>query len=299
MGKQKRILLVLILLTGFLPFSANGQEETIENSIFWEVKGKDLQTPSYLFGTFHLMGSNYIDSLTDVIGSFDKCATVVGEILLDSSMSMKMMVAAKLDGTTLDKLLTKEDYQATAAWLKELSGYDLAMFNSMNPVTIQIFLMTMLQQKYFPMSKSGDEPMDLYFQNRGKIQGKNLVGLEDFETQVNALFHQFTLKRQAEMLMQFVHEKERAGKELIQMNRSYRDGNLADLERLLSEQNYTKSESQVMLDDRNLYWMQQLPILMREQSTFIAVGALHLAGQQGLVSLFRKAGYTVTPIPSK
>ena len=38
-----------------------------------------------------------------------------------------------------------------------------------------------------------------------------------------------------------------------------------------------------------------LPLLARG-GAFIAVGALHLLGKEGLVELFRTAGYTVTPI---
>ena len=178
---------------------------------FWQISGvRILSQPSYLFGTFHLMGSEYIDSLERVMEKFRECKTLVGELLLDSTMTVKMMVAARLHETTLDKLLGPEDYQKTAAWLKELSGYDLKIFNGMNPMTIQIFLMTMLQQKYFPLCRSADVPMDLYLQQRGKKEGKKFVGLETFEVQVNALFNQFSLQRQAEMLMEFVHEKEKA-----------------------------------------------------------------------------------------
>ena len=104
-------------------------------------------------------------------------------------------------------MLTPEQFQNTAAWMKQLSGYDLKMFNNMNPMTIQIFLMTMLQQKYFPPGGPKDVPMDMYFQERAKRDGKKLVGLESFDVQVNALFNQFTLQLQAEMLMDFVEEK--------------------------------------------------------------------------------------------
>lgn len=297
---KKRRSYILILFVGFIIHHAGFAQKTdIENSVFWEIRGKDLSQPSYLFGTFHLMGSRYIDSLTHVMDKFNSGRTIVGELLLDSTMTMKMMAAARLQETTLDRLLSSEHFQQTAVWLKELSGYDLKMFNSMNPMTIQIFLMTMLQQKYFPLDLAHDTPMDMYFQNRAKNEGKKLVGLETFEVQVNALYHQFTPQRQAEMLVEFVHEKEKAKAELLIMNKYYREGNLTKLEELLSAQTYSKSEAEVMLDNRNKKWMEQLPGLMKEQQTFVAVGALHLAGENGLISLFRKAGYSVTPASIK
>ncbi|HTE31357.1 MAG TPA: TraB/GumN family protein [Chryseolinea sp.] len=297
MDNIRCLVIGFLVLSGasFAPRSINAQDDIVENSVFWEVKGKDLSHPSYLFGTFHLLGAHYIDSLSQVINNFERCNIVAGEILIDSTMTMKMMVAARLNGTSLDKLLGPADYSSTEAWVKELSGYDLSTFNGMNPIAIQIFLMAMLQQKYYPM-KMGDEPMDLYFQKRGMAEGKTLIGLETFDIQINALFNQFSLERQVDMLTQFVHEKDKAKDELVLMNKSYRDGNLSKLESLLAEQTYTKREAEVMLDERNHKWMQQLPDLMRQQPTFVAVGALHLAGENGLVALFRKAGYTVTPL---
>lgn len=300
MGRTSKlgIYFFLLLLSFARPHPSYGQPQ-IENSIFWQVSGKDLPHSSYLFGTFHLMGANYVDSLVHVMEKFRESKALVGELLLDSTMTVKMMLAARMHETTLDKLLKPAEYQATAAWLKELSGYDLKIFNGMNPMTIQIFLMTMLQQKYFPLNGSSDVPMDLYFQQRGKKEGKKLVGLESFEVQVNALFNQFTLERQAEMLAEFVNEKDKAKDELIMMNKSYRDGDLVKLEELLAIQAYTEQESKVMLDDRNKKWFEQLPALMKEHQTFVAVGALHLGGKNGLINLFRNAGYTVTPLPSK
>lgn len=55
----------------------------------------------------------------------------------------------------------------------------------------------------------------------------------------------------------------------------------------------------VLLDNRNNYWMQQLPKLMKEESLLVAVGALHLAGKSGLVNQFKDKGYTVIPVNLK
>jgi uncharacterized protein YbaP (TraB family) len=52
-----------------------------------------------------------------------------------------------------------------------------------------------------------------------------------------------------------------------------------------------------MIHDRNAAWLRQLPTLMNAQPTFVAVGAMHLAGETGLVEGLRKQGYTVSPLP--
>ena len=55
-------------------------------------------------------------------------------------------------------------------------------------------------------------------------------------------------------------------------------------------------ENAEMLDIRNKEWVTQLPELMKLNSCFIAVGALHLPGENGLIQLLRRAGYKVVAV---
>lgn len=297
-GIYKQVLF-LVLTVAFTQHSIAQKKRAVENSVFWEVTGNGLSQPSYLFGTFHLLSHRYIDSLTNVTDKFKTAKTIVSELLIDSTMTMKMMVSAQMKGTTLNKLLTPEQFKQTNDWLRELSGYDLTMFNNMNPMTIEILLMTMLQQKYFPLDPNQDVVMDLYFQQRGTQEKKQVIGLETFDEQTHAIFGQFTYERQAQLLASAVKKRNTAEEELRNMNKFYREGNLSKLETLMYDEMYTEEETAVMLDNRNKKWMQQLPGLFKQQPTFVAVGAMHLAGENGLVTLLRKQGYTVKPIHTK
>jgi uncharacterized protein YbaP (TraB family) len=53
------------------------------------------------------------------------------------------------------------------------------------------------------------------------------------------------------------------------------------------------------LYNRNRNWVAKLKELLPEKTLLIAVGAGHLPGDQGVINLLRKAGYTVTPIENK
>ena len=61
----------------------------------------------------------------------------------------------------------------------------------------------------------------------------------------------------------------------------------AELEELAAWADDTRRE----LDER----LAALPLL-QQGNAFIAIGAMHLLGKEGLVELFRTAGYTVTPV---
>ncbi|MEO1776521.1 MAG: TraB/GumN family protein [Pseudomonadota bacterium] len=52
-----------------------------------------------------------------------------------------------------------------------------------------------------------------------------------------------------------------------------------------------------LLDARNVMWMEKLPPLLAGGGAFVAVGALHLPGEVGMVALLREAGYAVEALP--
>jgi uncharacterized protein YbaP (TraB family) len=83
------------------------------------------------------------------------------------------------------------------------------------------------------------------------------------------------------------------------MNNAYTSNDLDALHKLMYAKTYKPEEMKPLLDNRNNNWMQQLPKLMKEQTLFVAVGALHLVGETGLVQQLRRKGYTVTSINIK
>lgn len=271
----------------------SGVAQKSGESLLWRVSGNGLANPSYLFGTFHLMGSEYIDSLSVVKAKFDSATTLIGELILDNSLAPKMMMAATMKDTVLQDILTEETYTQTSEWLKELGGMDLTMFNRFNPSMVQMLIVTLVQQK---LNGKAIVPMDLHFQNLAR-ESKQLVGLETFEEQTAVLFGSSSYVHQAKQLAEFVSKRDSSVTMLVSMNRMYRAQQLDALMEIFSESSYSNTEKDALLDNRNRNWMQKLPALFEAGSCFVAVGALHLPGQNGLVSLLRKAGYTVTPLP--
>jgi uncharacterized protein len=299
MKKQSKITVIILICWSCVAPDILAQKNKVEDALLWKVTGKDLKEPSYLFGTFHLLDNRYADSLTNVMRALHEAKTVAVELTTDSTMSMRLMQVVQLKGTSLDKLLSAEDYEKTGAWLKELTGYDIAFFNTINPLTIQLFLMVAIQQKHYPMNPSKDMAMDSYFQKIAKRENKKLIAFETFEEQVQILYGQFSNERQAELLSKYVNEKEKAYQEAAFMNVEYRKERLNELYKLMNSQQFNEKEAENMLDKRNKKWILTIPGLMREQSTFVAVGAMHLAGDNGLVSLLRKQGYKVRPLKVK
>jgi uncharacterized protein len=293
MMKAKRCKSGIAAILTFCFSVSYGQVSTVENSLFWEVTGNGIPHSSYLFGSHHLLSSQFVDSLPNVNQKFYSATTFVNEVRLDSTDVYKIAAASIMTDSSLDQLLPPEWYHETELWLQEISDYSsLSVFNKMSPVVIQVLILNLLQEQVFGQV---DTPMDIYFERRASADGKRLIGLETIDEQLNAFFHGQTYQRQAEMLIEFVKGKSAAVDELIRFNRLYRNQNLAALQES-GLQKYTSEEIDRMLFNRNRKWMEALPSILQEQSSFVVVGALHLTGEDGLVNQLRKLGFTVTPI---
>jgi len=55
-------------------------------------------------------------------------------------------------------------------------------------------------------------------------------------------------------------------------------------------------QKEKLLTGRNINWTTIIPNLIKDQGCFIAVGAGHLSGEKGLISLLRAKGYSLTAI---
>jgi len=153
-------------------------------------------------------------------------------------------------------------------------------------------------QKYFP-NKPGEVQLDTYFQEEAKKEGKKVIGLETIDVQIKAMFGQLTMQRQVELLNATFKEKDGLRHLISVMNNAYISQNMSELQQLMYGSGYKPEELKVLLDDRNNHWMEQLPKLMKEQPVFVAVGALHLFGDKGLINQLKAQGYTVTPVNLK
>jgi uncharacterized protein YbaP (TraB family) len=288
-------LALLCLLSASVLVAQNTKKE---NSLLWKVTGNGLKKPSYLFGTYHFLSNGFVDTIPAIKKAYIVSDAVVGELVIDTSIQRPMMEASVLRGTTLQKLLPDTLYTKTAKWFKEEAGLDLIKLDGFNPLTVMTAALAITHQKYFP-NKSGEVQLDNYFQAMAKRDGKQIVGLETIQMQINAMFNQLTLPRQVEILNETFKEKDGLKSAIAVMNDAYKSNDLDALHQLMYAETYKPEEMKPLLDDRNNYWMQQLPKLMKGQSLFVAVGALHLVGETGLVQQLRKKGYTVTPINIK
>jgi uncharacterized protein len=88
-----------------------------------------------------------------------------------------------------------------------------------------------------------------------------------------------------------------ARQEFSKMVELYKQQNLQGLYAMTLKSEFElENQQELLLNQRNRRWIPLLEGQMAEKPTFVAVGAAHLAGEQGVIALLRKQGYTLTPI---
>lgn len=277
----------------FLSSSANAQTKKATNTLLWEISGKDLAKSSYLFGTYHLADKSFIDSMKVVNEKLSAADAVVGELVMNKDMAVKLMPFMLLKDTSLNQILTPKEYQFVNGYLKKLGPYDLKMFNKFSPMVLQ----TLILQLTSPKTITETNPaIDQYFQDYGKANGKEVLGLETVEEQGKVLFGS-SLDRQKKMLLQYIKEEKKNKVAADKLYNDYIHQDLSALEKAFKDQkDMTQEELDDLLKNRNLNWLAKLPALMQKHSLFIAVGAGHLVGKDGLIKGLQAQGYTVKPL---
>lgn len=283
-------LLIALICTSL---SSKAQSKKTENSLLWEISGKDLQKSSYLFGTYHFADKGFIDTMKVLNEKLNLADAVVGELVMDKEMAMKLAPYMMMKENTLDSLLTPKEFKMLNDYLKTIGKYDLSKMNKLKPVMIQTIIVQALAPKTFTATNPA---IDQYIQDYGKANHKKVFGLETVEDQAKVLFGS-DLIRQKEMLIKSVKEVNKIKKGTQKLHQYYITQNLKKLAKMFtSSKDFTAAEMDGLLKNRNDKWMAQLPKMMQNQSLFIAVGAGHLIGKDGLIKGLRAQGYTLNPV---
>lgn len=296
--KRTLWLTALFVFAGLL---TNAQKQKLSqpianNTLLWRISGKGLQKPSYLFGTMHLLCADDIalsDSLRTAIQGADN---VYLELDMDNMFEMlgAMQHMSMRGDTTLADLLTKEEYIRVKKYFKENS--------SMLPFEmLQTYKPLLTASLIAEQQSSGCDhmiSMEQLIMEEAKTHDVSIKGLETMDFQLG-IFDKIPYKIQAKQLYQIIaHAGDKTDEsEMHELTEAYRKQQLEKLEEMTKKEDMgMKNFTDVLLYNRNADWAKKLQTLMAEKSLVVAVGAGHLPGTKGVISLLRQAGYKVEPV---
>lgn len=289
---MKRVLL-LCIVNFALCISINAQ-------LLYEISGGGLEKSSYLFGTHHMVPVETATKIDGVFRAFNDCSAVIGEFVDDNpeEMQRQILASSKME-ESIFKLLTSEEKELIDSALQAELGLTLANVQYMRPNMIAMIYEMTVRERVLK-SKAGDMAMDSYFQVAGSELGKMVYGLETVDDQLKMLLRSIAVERQAEILIETIRNTDDIITENAKLDSLYVQGYLEGLyDMLIEAEDMTEAEKFLLVDERNHDWLPKIEKHIKQEPCFIAVGALHLPGNDGLINLLRKAGYKVKAIKDK
>lgn len=283
-----RVLLLLIFCTSGIMSLA---QVPTENSLLWEISGRGLAKPSYLFGTIHLIcptDFSLSDSLKSTLARTQQVALEMD--MDDPGMMAGMMKTMNMTaGNELKKLVTGQEYERLDRFFKDSVHVGLGMFERAKPFVLMGPLFNAVldcQPQSYEMA---------LVELAGK-QKSEVIGIETLEEQM-AIFDTIPYKDQAKMLLSLIDSLPAARKEFKSLVALYKAQNIGDLYGMTLKSEFgMEGNEEVMLFSRNQKWIPRIRRIASAKPTFFAVGAAHLGGEKGVIALLRKEGFVVRAV---
>jgi len=263
-----------------------------EQGILWRIDGAATQ-PSYLLGTIHSDDARITTLPVTIANIFQQADSFSGEIDMDLPNLMQASQATLLpEGESLQQLLDSTLYQQTVQLLAAYGMPELVV-QRMKPWAAAATLS-------LPRPQTGLF-LDMLLYTQAAAQGKRVYGLETVSEQVGAME---TMPRDLQIIMlrDAVAQHDQLDQIIEALINAYLQRDLNALESI-SDKAMQQGDRRVaqlftseVVVNRNRRMLERMQPRLREGNAFIAVGALHLPGKDGLLTLLRNKGYRVSPV---
>lgn len=288
----KHIFLLFLLI--FLSACASLTSKPINDAygLLWLID-KPGAKPSYIFGTMHSEDPR-VTAIPDVVlMRLNSADTVAFEVMLDGKSSQEAARAMFFtDGRDLKTVLGPELYVRAVTAMKS-NNIEESFVNMMKPWAVFVTLNMPVQQTGLFL--------DVILFKQAKKNAQKLIGLEEIMEQVDALSGMSDADQI--ILLKSTLEEYAASKKFME---TILEVYLSrDLDKILElnekyqqtiEPRVAEIFNQRLLILRNYRMVERMQGLLEQGNGFIAVGALHLPGKEGILNLLRLQNYQVSAV---
>lgn len=295
MNHLKRSVLVCVLLvTGSVAAAQHKQANNKKyQGLLWEITGKNMPKPSYLFGTMHVsnkLAFHLSDSFYHCIKNAD-------------------IVSLETDPQQLQEDFSKSNMlRLSSRYMNELAGngnmskdaFTIGAYGDLirTGLTYRPEMINHLLYRSFAAQEDFEEDtfLDMYIYQVGKKMGKRATGVESFEESERLMLEAYRDAAKDKKQKKVNRDSENPLDSRNKLNDAYRRGDLDMLDSISSNQYTSPAFMEKFLYKRNENMFRVIDSIIRINSLFAGVGAAHLPGDRGLIYMLRKAGYTVRPV---
>ena len=293
----RRPLSAALLLLSFLFAAAiDARSEVLHGQgLLWKVRGVDGASPSYVFGTIHSDEPAVLDLPAHVERAIARADRFAFELDFERNVDAQMS-RAMIDRSppTLREQLTADEWE-TARRAATRRGLPKQVLSVLEPWALAITLA-------MPPSDPA-RSLDRMLFARAQERGAPITGLETAEEQIT-LFDSMPEDDQLALLRGVLDlaEKKALAPMFDRIIDAWLRGDVAAIMRI-SEANPMLPDASAndafmdrLVGQRNRRMVERMQPLIERGGAFVAVGALHLPGEDGVLHLLEEQGYTVTRV---
>lgn len=291
---RSSVLLLVWLVVGLaLPVHATDTRAParVERGLLWKIESPGRE-PSYLFGTVHSSDTRILALLPKLHAFLSASRSFSMELIFNGRGFIAMGESMFFnDGRRLPAILGEALYTRTQKALAA-RGLPTAGLESKKPWAVMMLLSVKRQE--------GLLFLDLALMREFVAQDKPTYALETMEEQI-AVFDQMSIEDQAALLAGTVDMSAAIEAQTEELVNIYLSGDLRRLMSFAQAQEAGPKAAYLRLMDRlltqrNRRMAERMRMRIEEGGAFIAVGALHLPGPEGLLELLREQGYRVSAV---
>ncbi len=277
--------------------------EMNSNGVFWQITGPEGQV-SYLLGTMHTTDPQVTNLPARARAALKQSKRVLVEVADLSPQAVAGIMGKRpdlffsLQGGRLNTMLSEADYKVVVAAAQK-AGMPGHMVPVLKPwfASVSFFAVPNCEK----LRLNAKEPvLDKLVETWGKAAGAEIIGLESLEEQF-AAFNSIPLNDQITLVENGVHAKDFAQdiySTTIDLYKTRQLGLIMPLSLLyvrdrLKSLSANASFKAILINKRNRTMHERALPHVQKGGAFIAVGALHLPGKEGLVNLFKQSGFQV------
>ena len=228
--------------------------------------------------------------ISDSIKSaFKTCNELVMEVDLNMDLKTQLEILELTmlpDGKTIADITTKENSERIRNFCLDSINWKESKYNKTSRFQ-PFFLSSLITQELIGKSKS----YEIEFKKLAKKNKMSMSGLETIQFQMN-LLSEVSNEEQIKMLLLGLTTDNSEFNKLLE---NYLKKDINQLVTLMNTDLSPEFYSDLIVK-RNQKWIPIITELIQKKSTFIAVGAAHLPGKEGVLNLLQEAGYKITPI---
>ncbi len=273
--------------------------------LLWKID-KDGVEPSYLFGTIHLSDPRVLTLRKAADEAYRSASTVVIETtdILDPKAFLRLKLEQPdlllfTDGSTLKSHIPPERREEIEQKLAE-RGIVLDAVAKMKPWVLTSLLA--LPKCERERKNDGEKSLDERLALDAQAEGRNVLGLERAAEQLVAM-NRMPLDFHLRNLVATVDYGDKVEDAMETTTALYLKGEIGmimpSLRKIvpdsLSEADY-ELFLKYLISDRNQVMTDRAVPIIDKGNAFIAVGALHLPGKDGIIELLRAKGYRVSSL---